>query len=315
MNYKNFIGIDVAKEKIDIFNLSAKKHITISNRTDSIKTALKDQRKEDTLVVLENTGGYEKKCIEALSQMGFAIHKTENRKFKKYIESLGQKAKTDLIDAKALAQYGQERQKDLKLFNKPAAEEQELKELLRYLEELKKIRAAERNRLKSAGYGNIRYLIEETLRRLDEMIDQVEKKIKELLAKNPIASKKMNSLIQYIGVSFTTASKLMVYLPELGNLRKEKIVALSGLAPYVCQSGTIKKHATTAGSGRPIVKKTLYMAALSAIRYNPQLAAFYKRLLTKGKHKMIALVACMRKMIIHLNAIVRKDLYEGGVAQ
>ena len=188
MNFTNFIGIDVAKDKVDIFNLGTNKHMTIANRTKSIETAFKKVEQAGSLVILENTGGYERRCIEVLSKKGFAIHKTENKSFKHYVESLGQKAKTDLLDSKALAQYGRERQKDLKLFNQPAKEEQELKQLLTYLEELKKMRAREKNRLKSAGYGNIRDIIEETIRRLDEMVKQIEKKINEILSKNAMSN-------------------------------------------------------------------------------------------------------------------------------
>ena len=306
MNFTNFIGIDVAKDKVDVFNLATKKHMTIVNRTKSIETAFKKIERDGSLVVMENTGGYERRCIEVLSKMGFAIHKTENKSFKHYVESLGQKAKTDLLDSKALAQYGKERHEDLKLYNKPDENEEKLKELMTYLEKLKKQRAAEKNRLQSSGYLDIADIIEKWIEQQNGIIAEIENKIKELLKKSKKKNKKIESMIKYKGISLTTAMNLMVYLPEIGQIKNKKAAALSGLVPYVRESGTKKSHTTTAGCGRPIVKRVLYMAALSAIRYNKEISAFYNKLVKSGKKKMIALVACMRKMIIHLNAIVRK---------
>ncbi len=315
MNFKNFIGIDVAKDKVDIFNLGTNKHMTIANRTKNIETAFKKVEQAGSLVILENTGGYEKKCVKALTKMGFAIHKTENKSFKHYVESLGQKAKTDLLDSKALAQYGKERHEDLRLYNKTDETEEELKKLMTYLEELKRQRAAEKNRLQSPGYWGIEEIIEKSIEQRNKIIQEVENKIKELLKKSKKGNKKVESMIKYSGVSLTTAIKIMVYLPEIGTLKNKKVAALSGLVPYVRESGTKKGHMTTAGCGRPIVKRTLYMAALSAIRYNENISTFYNRLVKKGKRKMTALVACMRKMIIHLNAIVREVLKEPSLIE
>lgn len=314
MNFKNFIGIDVAKDKVDIFNLGSNKHMTIANRTKSIETAFKKVEQTGSLVILENTGGYEKRCIEVLSKMGFAIHKTENKSFKHYVGSLGQKSKTDLLDSKALAQYGKERHENLKLYNKPDKDEEKLKELMTYLEKLKKQRAAEKNRLQSLGYWDIEDIIEMSIKRLDEIIKQVENKIKELVKKSKKGSKKVESMVKYTGISLTTAMKIMVYLPEIGTLKNKKVAALSGLVPYVRESSTKKGHMTTAGCGRSMVKRTLYMAALSAVKYNKEISAFYNKLVKKGKKKMTALVACMRKMIIHLNAIVRETFKEPTLA-
>lgn len=314
MDFKNFIGIDVAKDKVDIFNLGTNKHMTIANRTKSIETAFKKVEQEGSLVILENTGGYERQCIEVLSKMGFAIHKTENKSFKHYVGSLGQKAKTDLLDSKALAQYGKERQEELKLYNKPDKTEDEIKQLMTYLEKLKKRRAAEKNMAQSSGYWDITDIIEKSIEQQNAIIKQIENKIKELVKKSKKGSKKVESMVKYTGISLTTAMKIMVYLPEIGTLKNKKIAALSGLVPYVRESGTKKGHVTTAGCGRSKVKRTLYMAALSAIRYNKEISAFYNKLVRKGKKKMIALVACMRKMIIHLNAIVRETFKEPTLA-
>ena len=307
MDFKNFIGVDVAKEKLDIFHLGTNKHETIVNRTNTIKTAFKKVEQAGSLVVLENTGGYEGRCVEVLSQLGFAIHRTENKSFKHYINSLGQKAKTDLIDSKALAQYGKERHENLRLFNKPDETEDEVKRLMTYLENLKKQRAAEKNRLQSAGYWGIEEIIEEYIKMQNGIIEQIEKKIKELLKRSKKMNRKVEKMMEYKGISLTTALKLVIYLPEMGELTNKKVAALAGLVPYIRQSGTKQSYRATSGCGRKKVKMALYMAALSAIRYNDKISSFYNRLIKSGKKKMVAIVACMRKMIIHLNAIIRNS--------
>ena len=234
MNFTNFVGVDVAKNKIDIFNLKTNEHMTIANRTKGIEKTFSKIEKEGTLVLLENTGGYEKNCIDVLIQLGFAIHRTENRNFK--------------------------------------------------------------------------------------IIAQIKNKIKESIKKSKKISKKIEGMLSYKGVSLTTAIKIVVYLSEIGEIQTRKVVALSGLAPYVRESGTLKMYTTTSGYGRSKVKCALSMAALGAIRFKEKLSSFYKRLLANGKKKKVALVACMRKMIILLNAIVRdgfnKELTQntGGVS-
>ena len=306
--FTNFIGIDVAKNKIDVFNLGTNKHMVVQNTVNNIAAAFKEIEQQGSLVVLENTGGYENRCVRVLHQLGFAIHKTENRSFKHYIGSLGQNAKTDLLDSKALAQYGKERHESLKLYKNPEETLTRLKELGTYLDELKQLRIAEGNRFKSAGFEGISNIIAESLESIDKIIAKVQAEINQLVEEDEALSRKVKSMIEYKGIASTTAINLVTYLSEIGTLSKRKLAALSGLAPYARESGTMKTTYTTSGSGRPRVKRALYMASLSAVKSNPQIAPLYKSLLARGKPKKVALVACMRKMIIHLNAIVRKEL-------
>ena len=312
--FTNFIGIDVAKNKIDVFNLGTNKHMVVQNTVNNIAAAFKEIEQQGSLVVLENTGGYENRCVRVLHQLGFAIHKTENRSFKHYIGSLGQNAKTDLLDSKALAQYGKERHENLKLYVSPEEAHERLKELGTYLDELKRWKVAEGNRLQSAGFAGISDIIAESLKSIDQIVNQVQEEIDRLVEENEAISRKVKSMVQYKGIASTTAINLVTYLSEIGTLSKRQIAALAGLAPYARESGTMKTTYTTSGSGRPRVKRALYMASLSAIKRNPQIAPLYKSLLARGKPKKVALVACMRKMLIQLNAIVRKELNTPSLA-
>lgn len=307
--FKNYIGVDVAKEKVDIFNWETREHMTAANSDEVLELLFKNISNDNnnTLVVLENTGGYEEGCVKVLERLGFAIHKTENKSFKNYIKSLGQKAKSDILDSRALAQYGKERGESLRLYKSLNLNDKLRGELVNYLEELKKMRAAEKNRLKSGGYRNIKEVIQDSIEGLSAVIEKVEAKINDIVKLSPVTDRKIKAMEEYTGVSSTTAIKIMTYLPEIGKLDKQKAVALAGLAPYTQQSGNKVSHQKTTGNGRPGLKKALYMAALSAIRFNEPIATFYNRLINKGKPKKVALVACMRKMIIHLNALVKES--------
>lgn len=307
--FKNYIGVDIAKEKVDVFNWETSEHMTAANSAEVLESLFKNisDDNNNTLVVLENTGGYEEGCVKVLEKLGFAIHKTENKSFKNYIRSLGQRAKSDIIDSRALAMYGKERNESLRLYRSLDSADKKRHELVNYVEELKKMRAAEKNRLKSAGYQNIAENIKQTIAGVSDIITQIENQIKDLIKADPKTDKKIKAMEGYKGISTTTAIKVVTYLPEIGTIENRKAVALAGLAPYINQSGSRLSHKSTTGNGRPGLKKALYMAALSAVRYNEPIATFYNRLVNKGKPKKVALIAAMRKMIIHLNTMITKQ--------
>lgn len=310
--YTNFIGIDVAKEKIDVFFDATSKHIELPNKKANVKKAFEKVNHKDSFVVLENTGGYENTCVDTLCDMGFTIHKTNNHNVKSYIRSLGKKAKTDTIDAKALAKYGKERHEDLREYEKPSDVEREIKELALYLDELKRLRAAQKNRIKSRGCTKITDKIQDTIDFLNELVVNIETEIDELSQKDKKVSKKVDLMSEYKGVGKTTAVQLLSILPELGRVTKKEIAALAGVAPYARDSGTMKGYRTTKGGGRCAAKKCLFVACWSATRYNPRISKFYNKLIKRGKKKIVAMVACMRKMVIHLNAILRKGVINDG---
>ena len=303
--FSNFIGIDVSKDTLDVFSTETSVHSKISNGNKAIKTLFADYNPNNTLVVLENTGGYERRCIRCLLSLGFKVHRTNNNIVKAYIESLGKKAKTDKIDAIALAMYAKERHSTLSIYELPGENRETIRQLAKYVYELKVTRVEEKNRLQSPGCEDIVEPVLETLEFLNTHIEKVEDKIDVLLKKDHETRKKIELICEYKGVGKNTAVQLVAHLPELGTVKRKTIAALSGVAPFPKDSGKKQGYRTTKGGGRPIVKRVLFMASLSATRYNDDIAEYYLRKQSEGKRKMVAITACMRKMVVQLNAIVR----------
>lgn len=301
----HFIGIDVAKETLCVYFTKTAKWADIQNTKEAIEKLFCDVDTADTLVVLENTGGYENSCVELLLKMGFLIHKTNNRNFKRFKDSEGVYAKTDKMDAEMLAKYGQAKGDKLELYTAKTDCENHIQQLSAYISELKRIRASEKNRVQSPGFRVIREEIENTLKFLDEKIDKLHKELEEYVKKNSEFGKKVSLLTKYKGVGTTTAINLLINIPELGLLESRQIAALTGVAPLNQDSGKMKGHIPTKFSGRKKARAALFMSAIVAIQYNAQISEFYNRLIGQGKRKMVAIVACMRKMIVHMNAIIR----------
>ena len=303
--FSNFVGIDVSKDTLDAFSTETSKHCKISNGNKAIKTLFADFNPDNTFVVVENTGGYEKRCIRALLSLGFKVHRTNNNKVKAYIKSLDRKGKTDKVDARYLAMYGQERHSRLEIYELPGENREAIRQLAKYVYELKVSRVEEKNRLQSPGCEDIQEEVIETLEFFDSHIEKVEGKIDTLLQTDKETRKKIDLICSYKGVGKNTAVQLIAHLPELGTVKRKTISALAGCAPYANQSGKREGYKTTKGGGRPVVKRVLFMAALSATRFNDDIANYYQRKQSQGKRKMVAMVASMRKMIVQLNAVVR----------
>lgn len=303
--FSNFVGIDVSKDTLDVFSTETFKHCKISNGNKAIKSLFSDFNPDNTFVVLENTGGYERHCLRTLLRLGFKVHRTNNNKVKAYIKSLDKKGKTDKVDARYLAMYGEERHAKLDIYELPGENREKIRQLAKYVYELKVSRVQEKNRLKSPGCESIYDEVIETLDFFDSHIEKVEDKIDTLLKEDKETRKKIELICSYRGVGKNTAVQLIAHLPELGTVKRKTISALAGCAPYANQSGKREGYRTTKGGGRPIVKRVLFMAALSATRFNDDIAEYYLRKQSQGKRKMVAMVASMRKMIVQLNAIVR----------
>lgn len=307
--YTNFIGIDVSKNKINVFFDATKKHIELPNKKANVKKAFAGINNKDSFVVLENTGGYENACVDVLYDLGFDIHKTNNQYAKYFIRSLGKKAKTDRLDAEMLAEYGRTTHNKMRKYQKPSRSEKEMRELALYLDSLKIKRASEKNKLEHAENQKLIQTIKNLISYFDNIIQNLEEEIALYCQDIPELQKKIELLTQYKGIGKTTAVQLLSVLPELGTRSRKEIAALAGVSPYTKESGMRKGYSTTKGSGRYGAKKALFMAALSAIRFNQNISKFYNKLLKRGKRKMVAMVACMRKMVIHLNTILKKGEY------
>lgn len=305
--FSDFVGIDVSKSKIDVFFLKDSLHKEVPNDENSLReyfSKIKDSK--NILAILENTGGYERTCMKVLLDLNFKLHRTDNLKMKYFVKSLGKKAKTDMIDAKYLALYGKANHSDLKLSVAAEVKKQKTDQLVQYSDSLKKIRASEIIRSKCPAYDLIADVISETVAELDRKIKILEKKIDDLIEENSDSEKYVRLLESYKGIGRTTAVKINSYVPEIGKLGKREIASLCGVAPHARDSGSKKGYRKTSGSGRRFLRSVFFQCTLSAVRYNKEIKDFYDRLIARGKLKMVAIVACMRKIIVQINAIARR---------
>lgn len=299
---KKFIGIDVSKAKLDIFNSSTGEICEIENSKPAIRKYIRGlEFSENLYVVIDLTGGYEALCVRTFYEQGFQIIRAEGRKVKSFARAMGIQAKTDMIDARLLALYGEKCFEHLRLYE---GREQNwmLGKLVRRWEELKSIRQEEKNRLKAPDNSSfLKKSISRMIQFLDNEISGLEVLMKKEIEKDDKLYSKYKILVEQKGIGEKVAFVLIGLLPELGEINRRQIAALAGVAPYAKDSGTLSGHRFTRG-GRPEVKKALFIAALVAIRYDPKIKNFYQTLLLRSKPKMLALTAAMRKIIITLNA-------------
>lgn len=302
--FNRFIGVDVAKAKVDVFLSETGELLQIKNIETDLKRFVQSlERTEETLVIIDLTGGYETQCVKAFYQAGFTIHRAEGRKVKAFMRACGQLAKTDSIDARALADYGKRLQDKLTLFQ-PV--DNEIKPYVMRLNELKQLLQMEKNRLQSPQTDNKIYeQVSRHIAFLKTEINFLAKELQQIIEKTPQLHQKQKVLTSQIGIGETTANLLLALLPELGYLPRRKIAALAGLAPYAKDSGTLNAARHVYG-GRKEVKRALFICALTAIKRDKEMKCFYEKLIKNGKKKMVALVAVMRKLIIILNAKCKK---------
>ena len=315
-NFNYFIGIDVSKDKIDINHFG--KNSCISNNKTCINKFIRSLRiemeksksnLEETLVVIDLTGGYEAVATERFHKFGFKVHRAEGRKVKAFARSIGQSAKTDVLDSKLLAFYGKKLWENLRLFNPKDDTFEEIKSLVNRQADLKQILQQEKNRIKSPAntQKTIKNSHNKLIKLLETEISSLGEKINNMIKENRILSQKKNILTEQKGISDITANILLAQLPELGKANRREIASLTGVAPFARDSGKYAGYRKT-GKGRPTVKKALFIVTLVAIRYDEKFKAFYERLLKKGKKKMVAITAVMRKIIVALNTRIKDGM-------
>jgi transposase len=310
MDYTHYIGIDVSKARLDVaarFNKQKLWFEGFDNQAEAIEQLAQRLRSlgkaSSILIVIESTGSYHKAAAYRLSSVGFAVSVVNPRQMRDFARSLGRLAKTDAIDAETLALAAEALSPEVR----PLASEQlqQLEALLLRRRQLIDMRTAENNRLDSAS-GTTRTMIQEHQRWLDKQISQIDKMIDDHIAGSQNFSR-INNLLQSVpGVGKGLARTLITHLPELGQISHKEVAALVGVAPFNRDSGQWRGQRRISG-GRAAVRATLYMAAMSACRCNPQIQAFYQRLVAAGKSRMVALVAAMRKLLVMLNAIIKKN--------
>lgn len=302
------VGIDVSKATLDIAASSTIVQFSVANDTDGFDSIIAELKKHDVaLVLMEATGGLEAAVACALQAEGFELAVVNPRQARDFARAMGYLAKTDRIDARVLAQMTEvinrhpERGRFIRAL--PDAERQVLNSMVVRRRQLIVMLVAERNRLYLAhpqsrkSINIIIKALEDELARIDEdMNTHISNHFKEI-------SERLSSIK---GVGTMTVAALLGEIPELGRLSRREISALVGVAPVNRDSGTMRGRRTIFG-GRAGVRTSLYMAALVATRFNPVIKAFYTRLVAAGKAKKVALVACMRKLLTILNAMLRKN--------
>jgi len=299
------VGIDVSKHRLDIACLHGDAPLPASvENTPEGHAALVEIlcQNPPRLIVLEATGGYQRGVVAALATAGLPVVVANPRQVRDFARGLGILAKTDAIDAMVLARFAEKI--DPPVRNLPDAQAQALADLLARRRQLVELRTAEKNRLQQASAPRIKASIRAVLATLDAQIAALDDDLDGHIRRSPVWREKENLLLSVPGVGAQTARTLMACLPELGSISRQAIAALVGVAPINRDSGSMRGRRTTWG-GRKDVRCMLYMATLVASRHNPVIRAKYQKLLAAGKPKKVALVACMRKLLTILNAMLR----------
>jgi transposase len=297
--YADFVGIDVSKNKLDVYETKSKKTFCVSNDKEGIKRLLSYIKPcVSLLVLIDLTGGYEMEVVKAFVSKGFNVHRLQGRKFKDFRKSYGQYAKTDKIDAKMFTVYGAKMQETLRLYQ---LQDTQLQKLVNRRQDILAMLLEENNR--KAQYSSDKKMlmsIEPIISVLKNQLEAIEQQIKEYIDKDEELKEKAKVIDSVKSVGEKTTLTLLALFPELGKINRRQAAALAGLAPYSNDSGTISGRRKT-GIGRPLVKRTLFMCVMSAIKHDLALKTFYNKLIKKGKVKMVAIVAVMRKLLIIIN--------------
>lgn len=304
MTLKTYVGIDIAKEKFDVF-INTDSRIAQFDNTPSGHQALITllESYEVELIAMEATGKYHGPLCAALTLKAFPVAVVNPRQVKNFARALGKLAKTDTIDAAVLCRFAQAIEPPVREQND--VQTQRLAGMVTRRRQLIDIRTAELNRLDGAIY-EASQSIQIHVAWLNQQINDIDDDIHRQLKVMPVWQEKAKLLEEVKGLGKVTISTLLAMLPELGKLTRREISALVGVCPYAHESGKMKGQRTIWG-GRSAVRAALYMATLSATRSNKTIKECYERLLARGKAKKVALTACMRKLITILNAMLRDN--------
>lgn len=296
------VGIDVGKEKLDV-GITGQKRVRVWTNDEVGRAELSAWvvAQQAHLVVVEASGGYEAAIVSELVAQGQAVALVNPTRVRAFARAEGLLAKTDKIDAGVIARFG------ATMKPKPQARRDqnqlELNQWITRRRQLVLMLTAEKNRLQTAPEATQSSIVNH-IEWMQAEIERLEQQINQAIANNPAWRETARRIETVPGVGAITASTLLADLPELGQLNRQKIAALVGVAPFNHDSGKRRGKRRIFG-GRTSVRGVLYMATLSGIRHNPVLKSFYQRLLDKGKVKKVALTACMRKLLVILNTMVK----------
>jgi transposase len=300
-----WVGIDVAKASLDLHLLPAGQSHDLPNDTAGHRQLVQLlPNPAACLIVLEATGGFERLLVAHLLDAGYRVAVINPKRARDFARALGLAAKTDRIDAQALALYAQK--VEPAPVEKTPEKQAEIQQLVARRRQLIDLRTQESNRLQMATSKTARKSIQAILKTLERQVHGIEAALEELVQSDDDWRRKGQLLQSVQGLGGVTATTLVAEVPELGKLNRQQISALIGLAPFNRDSGLSKGKRSIAG-GRKSVRSVLYMAALTATRHNPVIKAFAQRLTQRGKPFKVVITACMRKLLVIANAILKSQ--------
>lgn len=299
---KIFVGIDVSKAILEVAIWGKDEVLELSNDEEGVQELSSYlMRVQPTLIVLEASGGLEKRATVVLAEKDLPVVVVNPTRVRNFARAGGQYAKTDEIDARVIAHFGQALRPEIRPLRKGIQEH--LSSLLVRRRQIVCMLTMEKNRMSSAS-PDLKESIQRHMAWLESELDGLNQQLCQVVKEDPECERKAALLQSTPGVAVVTSTTLVGQLPELGLVNRQEIAALVGVAPMNRDSGRMRGRRRVFG-GRAAIRCTLYMAVLSAIRYNPVIKEFYERLIASGKENKVAMTACMRKLIVILNAMVR----------
>ena len=304
MSEEIFVGIDVSKETLDVRLLGGDLSLSLENTRDGLKELARVlSPRKAARVIMEATGGLERRAAAYLVDAGLDVVVVNPRQVRQYAQAKGILAKTDKVDARVLALFGRDIKPEARALR--SAQEEAIRALVARRNQLMGMRVAETNRLGRADNRKVASSIKAVLKTFERQISAVDAEIDDAIKGSPVWRVADDLLRSVPGVGEKTSRMLIAALPEIGRLSAKEAASLAGLAPFARDSGKMKGRRMIRG-GRSSVRRALYMSALVASRHNEDIRVFYQRLRDNGKSGKVALTACMRKLLITLNAVVAR---------
>ena len=302
----SFVGIDVSKDRLDVHVCPSGQAFTAVRDGNGLEQLVNDLRKlSPALIVLEATGGFEIAVAAALASASLPLTVVNPRQIRDFARATGRLAKTDALDAQVIALFAERIRPEPRPI--ADADSRTLAELIARRRQVVEMIGMETNRLHQARNPSLQRMLRTTLKVLKAQLAELDHDLDDTIRRSPVWRAADDLLTSVPGVGGVTARTLIADLPELGQLDRRRIAALVGVAPINRDSGQMRGKRTIAG-GRADVRNALYMATLAAIRWNPVISKHYKSLVERGRPKKVALVACMRRLLGILNAIMRTKI-------
>ena len=297
------VGVDVGKYRLDAYIHERGLYLSVDNTPEGIRSLLgRLNRYRLARIVVEASGRYERLLVETVCEKDLPIVVVNPVTVRRFAGAINQLAKTDKIDAQVIAQFGAVIQPPIR--EQLRQNTRKIRDLLTRRRQLNELSTMEKNRLQIMP----RYLqadIKRHVRYLQQQIQKLDSLLNQLVANEPSWQAQREILLSVPGVGPVAVNTLLAELPELGQLNPKQIAALTGVAPFNRDSGTLRGKRRIRG-GCASVRTVLYMVVMTAIQHNPIIKVFYQRLVAKGKHKKVTLTACIRKLVVILNAMVRE---------